>query len=160
MKRSGGHETPRARSPETLSHTISFGYYAGTLHSRAHMLLRVRFLLSAFALTTVPLQKEVVVRARTFACAAIAACLAIAAAERPSAAVGKPGVTPVPCPQQEWQLADATFEALPGAKAFFGKYDGGLYRIEIPETRNGELVLFAHGFVPAAGPNGSTLRVG
>jgi dienelactone hydrolase len=92
--------------------------------------------------------------------AALAACLALAAAGRPGAAVGKPGVTPVPCPQQEWQLGDASFDALPGARAFFGKYDGGLYRIEIPEKWNGDLVLFAHGFVPNTGPNGSNLRVG
>ena len=77
-----------------------------------------------------------------------------------TAALGKPGVTPVPCPQQEWQLGEAAFEALPGAKASFGKYDGGLYRIEIPEKWNGELVLFAHGFVPNTGPQGATLRVG
>jgi len=68
-------------------------------------------------------------------------------------------VTPVPCPQQEWQYGDAAFDALPGAKALFGKYDGGLYRIEIPGTWNGELVLFAHGFMPNTGPSGSTLRV-
>jgi len=28
-------------------------------------------------------------------------------------------------------------------------YDGGLYRIEIPDTWNGELVLYAHGYQPA-----------
>jgi pimeloyl-ACP methyl ester carboxylesterase len=95
-------------------------------------------------------------------CVAVAFALTLAAfaAERPRAEVGKPGVTPVPCPQQEWQLGDAAFEALPDAKAFFGKYDGGLYRIEIPEKWNGDLVLFAHGFVTNSGPNGSTLRVG
>jgi len=91
---------------------------------------------------------------------AFALTLAALAADRPRGAVGKPGVTPVPCPQQEWQLGDATFDALPGAKAFFGKYDGGLYRIEIPDNWNGDLVLFAHGFVPNTGPNGSNLRVG
>jgi pimeloyl-ACP methyl ester carboxylesterase len=91
---------------------------------------------------------------------ALALTLAALAADRPRAAVGKPGVTPVPCPQQEWQLGDAAFDALPGAKAFFGKYDGGLYRIEIPDNWNGDLVLFAHGFVPNTGPNGSNLRVG
>src|SRR5439155_13143300 len=78
----------------------------------------------------------------------------------PHAAVSQAGVNPVPCPTQEWQLGDATFAALPGAKAFFGRYDGGLYRIEIPEQWNGELVLFAHGFVTNAGQNGSMLRVG
>ena len=52
------------------------------------------------------------------------------------------------------------FEALPGAKAFFGQYDGGLYKIEIPDNWNGELALYAHGFVSNAGANGSALRVG
>jgi len=52
------------------------------------------------------------------------------------------------------------FEALPGAKASFGRYDGGLYRIEIPEDWNGELVLYAHGFVDNKGAQGSRLRVG
>jgi pimeloyl-ACP methyl ester carboxylesterase len=97
-------------------------------------------------------------RFRAFAVAATAATIAVASSPRPSA-LGKP-MTPVPCPQQEWQLGDATFEALPGAKAFSGKYDGGLYRIEIPGTWNGELVLYAHGYVAAQGQNGSTLRVG
>jgi hypothetical protein len=91
----------------------------------------------------------------------VAFVLAVAALalNRAHAEVGKPGVTPVPCPHQEWQLGDATFDALPEARAFFGKYDGGLYRIEIPAAWNGDLVLFAHGFIPNAGANGSTLRV-
>src|SRR5262249_38859190 len=42
----------------------------------------------------------------------------------------------------------------------FGKYDGGVYRIEIPDTWNGEFVLYAHGFVSNTGQNGSRLRVG
>jgi pimeloyl-ACP methyl ester carboxylesterase len=66
----------------------------------------------------------------------------------------------VPCPTQEWQAGDPKFEALPGAKAFFGSYDGGLYRIEIPDNWNGELALYAHGFVSNAGAQGSALRVG
>jgi pimeloyl-ACP methyl ester carboxylesterase len=100
------------------------------------------------------------VRLRSFACASAAALVALGASAPTPTALGKPGITPLPCPQQEWQLGDATFEALPSAKAFFGKYDGGLYRIEVPDKWNGELVLFAHGFVPNAGPTGSTLRVG
>ena len=94
--------------------------------------------------------------------AAIALTLASigAASSRDGVAMGKPGVTPVPCPTQEWQLGYPTFEALAGAKAFFGKYDGGIYRIEIPEKWNGEFVLYAHGFVSNAGQNGSNLRVG
>ena len=98
-------------------------------------------------------------RVKAFACAVLVA-LAVAGSQQQTTALGKPGLTPVPCPEQEWQLGEASFEALPGAKASFGKYDGGLYRIEIPEAWNGELVLFAHGFVANAGPQGSTLRVG
>jgi dienelactone hydrolase len=73
--------------------------------------------------------------------------------------VGRPGITPVACPVQTWENGDAAFDALPGAKAFFGTYEGGIYRIEIPEKWNGELMLSAHGFVTNAGPQGSSLRV-
>ena len=46
------------------------------------------------------------------------------------------------------------------ASVHFGRYDGGLYRVEIPDSWNGELVLYAHGFVTNAGAQGSNLRVG
>ena len=78
----------------------------------------------------------------------------------PISGIGRPGITPVACPQQDWQFSDASFQSLPGAKAFFGRYDGGLYRIEIPERWNGELMLSAHGFTTNGGPRGSELRVG
>ena len=91
--------------------------------------------------------------------AAILAVLAVGLTSDPRA-LGRPGVTPVPCPVQEWVPDDPQFEALPGAKAFFGKYDGGIYRIEIPEKWNGDLVLYAHGFVTNSGERGSQLRVG
>jgi pimeloyl-ACP methyl ester carboxylesterase len=97
-------------------------------------------------------------RARTIALAVVLAALATPV-RAPIRAMGKPGVTPVPCPSQEWQFTDPDFEALSSAKAYFGKYDGGLYRIEIPDSWNGELVLYAHGFVSNAGAQGSTLRV-
>jgi pimeloyl-ACP methyl ester carboxylesterase len=74
--------------------------------------------------------------------------------------LGKSGVTPVPCPDQRWEETDATFTALPGANAFFGHYDGGAYHVEIPDNWNGELVLWAHGYVANAGAQGSRLRVG
>jgi dienelactone hydrolase len=99
------------------------------------------------------------VRLRALICAAIAAVAALAST-RETIALGRPGITPVPCPTQEWQPGDPKFEALPGAKAFFGSYDGGIYRIEIPDNWNGELVLYAHGFVSNAGAQGSALRVG
>lgn len=76
---------------------------------------------------------------------------------RPVSAIGAPGLTPVACPQQTWQESDPAFEALPGARAFFGRYDGGVYRIEIPDRWNGELVLYAHGFRANTGANGSML---
>ena len=98
------------------------------------------------------------VRALTFA--AIAVVLALASTTQTTTALGRPGITPVPCPTQEWQPGDPTFDALPGAKAFFGQYEGGLYKIEIPDNWNGELALYAHGFVSNAGTNGSALRVG
>jgi hypothetical protein len=92
--------------------------------------------------------------------ASVVAVAALATSPVQTAAMGKPGVTPVPCPTQEWQIGDPAFEALAGAKASFGKYEGGLYRVEIPDNWNGELVLYAHGFVSNAGANGSMLRVG
>lgn len=97
-------------------------------------------------------------RLHAFASAMTVAALAASIAPR-SAAMGRPGLTPVACPGQEWQPGDPAFDPLPGAKAFSGAYAGGLYRIEIPEQWNGELVLYAHGFVSNAGTQGSSLRV-
>jgi pimeloyl-ACP methyl ester carboxylesterase len=94
-------------------------------------------------------------RKRLLACAAMAA-----AWSTPAQTVGRPGITPVACPQQTWEPGDARFDALPGAKAFYGRYDGGLYRIEIPDKWNGELMLSSHGYVANSGPQGSRLRVG
>ncbi len=94
-----------------------------------------------------------------FALAGFVALVAVAGSGRP-AALGKPGLTPAPCPDQKWEESDATFEALPGAKASFGRYDGGVYRVEVPDNWNGELVLWAHGYVANAGAQGSRLRVG
>jgi dienelactone hydrolase len=78
----------------------------------------------------------------------------------PAATMGRPGVNPVPCPSLTWEPQDPAFEALPGARAFFGSYDGGLYRMEIPERWNGDLVLYAHGYRAAGGTNGRRLTVG
>ena len=87
------------------------------------------------------------------------AAIGVGASATPKA-IGKPGVTPAPCPDQSWEEADATFAALPGAKTSFGHYEGGTYRIEIPDKWNGELVLWAHGYTASAGAQGSRLRVG
>lgn len=38
------------------------------------------------------------------------------------------------------------FEALPGATAHYGALDATVYRIEVPDDWNGELVMWAHGF--------------
>jgi dienelactone hydrolase len=100
------------------------------------------------------------VRVRALTGAAMVAAVALASTTKPTAALGRPGITPVRCPTQEWQPGDPSFDALPGAKAFFGKYDGGLYKIEIPDNWNGELTLYAHGYVANQGAQGSALRVG
>lgn len=76
------------------------------------------------------------------------------------AAVGDPGLTVVPCANQLWRPDDPQFTALPGARAVFGAYEGGLYRIELPIAWSGELVLWAHGFVDERSQDGSRLRVG
>ncbi len=78
---------------------------------------------------------------------------------QPAHGLGRPGLTPVACPSQEWEIPEPALEALPGAKAFSGRYDGGLYQIEIPEKWNGELMLSAHGYVAKPGTNGSRLGV-
>lgn len=98
-------------------------------------------------------------RVRALMFVVVLAAVAVAFPMRPRA-MGKPGVTPVPCPQQTWDTVDPTFEALPGAKALFGKYDGGVYRMEVPEKWNGDLVLYAHGYVANSGERGGQLRVG
>ena len=69
-------------------------------------------------------------------------------------------ISPVACPDIEWRYDAAAFDALSGAQAYFGRYEGGLYRIEIPADWNGDLVLYAHGFRSQGGENGSLLRVG
>jgi pimeloyl-ACP methyl ester carboxylesterase len=76
------------------------------------------------------------------------------------AGVAGDSFAPVPCPVQTFSPSDPSFEALPGAKAFAGRYEGGLYRIEVPASWNGELVLFAHGFHDPDGAQGSMLEVG
>jgi dienelactone hydrolase len=100
-----------------------------------------------------------IVRRCAFAVAAVLAGLAAVSTPRPIDADSIHGITQVPCPQQDWQFGDAAFEPLPGAKAYFGRYDGGLYRIEVPDNWNGELVLWAHGYFAATGQRGSALRL-
>jgi len=52
-------------------------------------------------------------------------------------------VTPVAA---DFKVQDPRFDALPGARAIFGTYDGGGYQIEVPDNWNGSVVYFAHGF--------------
>ncbi|MEE9196713.1 MAG: hypothetical protein V3U45_01100, partial [bacterium] len=49
-------------------------------------------------------------------------------------------------PAEGFHLSDPSFEALPGAQAFFGELGGTVYRIEMPDDWNGRLLLWAHGF--------------
>jgi pimeloyl-ACP methyl ester carboxylesterase len=68
----------------------------------------------------------------------------------PSAAnrTGRPLPRPVEVPQepQGASFADPTFEALPGARADFGRLGGSEYQIEVPNRWNGKLVVWMHGF--------------
>ena len=57
-------------------------------------------------------ERRVRVRSRAFVGAVIAALIAIGASTRTTSALGRPGVTPVPCPDQAWQIGDPKFEAL------------------------------------------------
>ena len=56
---------------------------------------------------------------RALMCAAIVALIALGGTTQTTAALGRPGVTPVPCPDQAWQISEASFDALPGAKVSF-----------------------------------------
>ncbi len=98
----------------------------------------------------------------------LALLIAVAAAVAFFAPASVPGLaqapaspfTPVSCPDMTWVNSDPTFIALPSAQAYFGTYDGGLYRIEVPKNWNGDLILAAHGFTTTAGPTGNVLSVG
>jgi hypothetical protein len=63
----------------------------------------------------------------------------------------------LPALAQPWVAADPKFDALPGATATFGSRPGVfqgqyVYRMEVPQNWNGELVMWAHGF-QGTGPN-------
>ena len=49
-------------------------------------------------------------------------------------------------PSRRVTLGDPAFEALPGAKADFGRLGGAVYQVEMPDKWNGRLVLFMHGY--------------
>lgn len=52
-------------------------------------------------------------------------------------------VTPVAV---QYEITDPAFEALPGARAYYGENNGAGYQIEVPDDWNGDVVYFAHGF--------------
>ncbi len=97
------------------------------------------------------------------ACAlALAACSGSSAKEQPT-----PSPKPLPSPVQIAQepqgieLEDPSFDALPGAKAYYGKLGGTAYRIEMPDNWNGRLILYMHGFqnlAPKAHVENPTIR--
>ncbi|TAK58136.1 MAG: hypothetical protein EPO22_11290 [Dehalococcoidia bacterium] len=88
---------------------------------------------------------------RIAAAAALTAIVAVAgsvAAPTPARA-GDPFLPPPVVVAQEpqgVQLADPAFDALPGAKAYYGRLGGAVYEIEVPDKWNGRLVLYMHGF--------------
>lgn len=61
-------------------------------------------------------------------------------------AVATPRMLPVTPVTVQYEIVDPAFEALPGARALYGEYEGAGYQIEVPDAWNGEVVYFAHGF--------------
>ncbi|MGE3593914.1 MAG: hypothetical protein AB7N70_00080 [Dehalococcoidia bacterium] len=57
-----------------------------------------------------------------------------------------PAIVPAATTTASATIADPRFRPLPGARADFGTYNGGAYRIEVPLQWNGVLVLYAHGY--------------
>ncbi len=62
------------------------------------------------------------------------------------AGIATPQTLPVTPVTAKYMVADPRFDALPGARAIFGNYSGGSYKIEAPAHWNGDVVYFAHGF--------------
>jgi pimeloyl-ACP methyl ester carboxylesterase len=81
-----------------------------------------------------------------------------AASLPPAVAAMQAAFAPAPCPVGEWTAPEVPVKPRAGARAFNGSYEGGLYKVEIPEKWNGELVLWAHGFVAIDSANGRRLR--
>ena len=52
-------------------------------------------------------------------------------------------VVPIQLP---FTVSDPKFDAMPGARAIFGENAGAGYEIEVPDSWNGDVVYFAHGF--------------
>jgi pimeloyl-ACP methyl ester carboxylesterase len=75
---------------------------------------------------------------------ALLALVAMALVATPSPAVAD-GLNPTPCGAPPASKDAPSFQARAGAKAFYGDYEGGMYRFELPDNWNGELALFMHG---------------
>lgn len=77
--------------------------------------------------------------------ATTAATATVASAGSPQA-IATPRMLPVTPVSIDYAVADPSFEALDGARAISGEYEGGGYQIEVPDNWNGDVVYFAHGF--------------
>lgn len=75
---------------------------------------------------------------------AAAALLAVTLLGAPSSAAAG-GLNPTPCAAPPASKDEPSFQARAGAKAFWGDYEGGMYRFELPDNWNGELALVMHG---------------
>jgi pimeloyl-ACP methyl ester carboxylesterase len=83
--------------------------------------------------------------------ATLAAASAILPGSHRAAADAVTGERPLPPPvdirpEPEVALEDPAFEALPGARADFGRLGGTVYQIEVPDDWNGRLVMDMHGY--------------
>lgn len=82
----------------------------------------------------------------TLTAASSATAGAIPSAVASPLATRTPRALPVTPVNIEYHVVDPRFDALPGATAIFGQYEGGGYQIEVPDGWNGDVVYFAHGF--------------
>jgi len=57
-----------------------------------------------------------------------------------------PETLPITPAAIDYHTKDPKFDALAGARAIYGTYEGGAYQIEVPDAWNGSVVYFAHGF--------------
>jgi pimeloyl-ACP methyl ester carboxylesterase len=63
-----------------------------------------------------------------------------------AAAIATPRMLPVTPVSIDYTVVDPAFDAVAGARAVWGQYEGGGYQIEVPDDWNGDVVYFAHGF--------------
>jgi hypothetical protein len=79
--------------------------------------------------------------------------LVIAALALSLVALGLPGASPLAA-NNHWIINEDAlpFTPRPGAEAYWGVHAGAAYRMEVPANWNGDLVLFAHGYVAETNP--------